>query len=211
MEYPDIESTMKRIGGAPTGKWSDGRDYYSLPAIHDSTTDKVITDSARIAAYLDETYPDRPVLYPPGSRAASAMLEYVVRQNFSLPIFPVNLPAAHSILNPHSQVYFRATREKMFGKKLEDFAPPGPARDGVWKTVKEGLDRLAGFYDQNGEDKLFLFGDTFSFADTIVIGYLLWTRIVLGPESDEWKTLASWNNGKWEKLVESTKHLWTAN
>ncbi|KAL5504852.1 hypothetical protein ACEPAH_7515 [Sanghuangporus vaninii] len=209
VEYPDIESTLKQIGGAPTGKWSDGRDYYSLPAIHDSATGKVIVDSARIAAYLDETYPDKPVLYPPSSKAATAVLDHVVGENFSVPIRPINLPAAHKILNPPSQVYFRTTREKMSGKKLEDFAPPGPVRDAVWKTVKEGLDRLADFYERNGEDKLYYFGDTFSFADTIVIGYLLWTKIVLGADSDEWKMVASWNKGRWERLIESTKHLQT--
>ena len=51
VEYPDIEATLRAIGGAPTAKVSlnDGsggkKDHYTLPAIHDSHTNAVITDS----------------------------------------------------------------------------------------------------------------------------------------------------------------------
>ena len=123
--------------------------------------------------------------------------------------FPIALPAVHGILNPPSQEYFRTTREKMFGKKLEEFAPAGLVRDGVWKQVKEGLDKLASFYDENDGDSVLFFKDTFAFADTIVIGYLLWAKISLGADSEEWKTMASWNNGRWERLLESTKKLYS--
>ncbi|KAL5483389.1 hypothetical protein ACEPAI_8620 [Sanghuangporus weigelae] len=209
VEYPDIEPTLKKLGGVPTSK-KDGRDHYTLPAIHDSATGKVITDSTKIAEYLDATYPDKPLLFPPGSRAAVATLEYVFIQKITK-LFLILLPESNYRLNESSEAYFRSTREKSFGKKLEELAPPGPARDAIWKEVKEGLDKLAEFYDKNGEDKLFYLADTFSFADAVVIGFLVWMKIIFGVDSAEWKMLASWCDGRWAKLVESTKELHVVN
>ncbi|KAL5532181.1 hypothetical protein ACEPAF_5745 [Sanghuangporus sanghuang] len=206
VEYPDIEPTLKKLSGAPTSKKDDGRDHYTLPAIHDSATGRVITDSTKIAEYLDATYPDKPLLFPPGSRASVATLEYVFMQTIAK-LSPILLPESNYRLNESSEAYFRSTREQSFGKKLEELAPTGLARDAIWKEVKEGLDRLAEFYDKNGEDKLFYLADTFSFADAVVIGFLLWIKIILGVDSAEWKALASWCDGRWAKLVESTKEL----
>lgn len=210
VEYPDIEPLLKKLGGAPTSKKDDGRDHYTLPAIHDSSTGKVITDSAKIAEYLDATYPDKPLLFPPGSRAAVVILEYVFMQTI-VKLLPITLPESNNHLNAPSEAYFRSTREKSFGKKLEEFAPPGPTRDAIWKEGKEGLERLAGFYDLNGEDKRFFMADTFTFADAVVIAFLLWIKIIFGADSDEWKAVASWSGGRWGKLIESTKELQAVN
>jgi glutathione S-transferase len=47
----------------------NGTPYYSLPVIQDPKTGKVISDSARIADYLDSTYPDTPKVIPAGTHA----------------------------------------------------------------------------------------------------------------------------------------------
>ncbi|EJD07674.1 uncharacterized protein FOMMEDRAFT_16303 [Fomitiporia mediterranea MF3/22] len=207
VEYPDIEPTMKRIGGAPTSKKADGRDHYTLPAIHDSVTGRVITDSTAIAEYLDATYPDTPALFPPGTKAAIATLEHIFMQNIKTTIFPIMMFETHGKLNPASQAYWRVAREAAFGKKLEELAPPGPGRDAMLKQLLEGLDTAAGFYDRNGEGVQFYFADKFSFADAIVVGFLIWIRAILGAESDAWKAISTRNNGRWGKLVESTQKL----
>ncbi|KAH8115003.1 hypothetical protein DFH11DRAFT_1762205 [Phellopilus nigrolimitatus] len=204
VEYPDVEPVIKRFGGAPTSKKPDGRDLYTLPAIHDSETGKTITDSIEIAAYLDETYPSTPALIPSGTRGAIELFSSVFEQALA-PIFPIMLPASNAILNPTSEEYFRRTREESYKKKLEELAPPGPIRDEIWAKVKEGLEKIAGFYDKNGKDSTFFLGNTFTFADAIVVGYLAWVQIVLGPEGDEWKAVASWSGGRWGKLIELTK------
>jgi hypothetical protein len=77
LEYPDVEPTLREIGAAPTGKWSDGRPFYTVPVIRDEShlTDKgeptVVSDSWAIAKYLDETYPglDSQRLLPEGTMA----------------------------------------------------------------------------------------------------------------------------------------------
>ncbi|EJD07729.1 uncharacterized protein FOMMEDRAFT_72472 [Fomitiporia mediterranea MF3/22] len=210
VEFPDIEAVVKRLGGTPTSKKADGSDYYTLPMIHDSTTGKVVTDSIAIAEYLDATYPDKPLLFPPGTKAATATLNHVFMQSLN-PISPIMIYEVYGTLNQPSQVYWRTTREAAIGKKLEEFAPPGPDRDEMWKQCKEGLDTLAGFYDRNGEGKRFFFADTFSFADTIVIGFLVWIEITLGTTNEEWKAIAGWSNGRWGKLLESTRNLQAVN
>ncbi|EJD07677.1 uncharacterized protein FOMMEDRAFT_150219 [Fomitiporia mediterranea MF3/22] len=198
VEYPDIEPTMKQIGGLPTRKKEDGRDHYTLPAIHDSTTGKVVTDSNAIAEYLDATYPDTPVLLPPGTKAAVAALEHIFMKNI-MTILPIGMPGVLGILNPPSETYWR--------RKAEWPVPPSSERDAILKQLKEDLDILAGFYDRNGEGKQFFFADKFSFADAIVVGFLAWIKVVLGAENNVWKAISTWSDGRWGKLVESTKDL----
>lgn len=202
IEYPDIEETLKKLGGTPTSTKDDGRDHYTLPAIHDSTTRKTITDSMDIAVYLEEKYPDTPSLFPKGTRAATELLNYHFMTTVSAKLLPLLLPPTCLSLNPPSAEYFRRTREQSYGKTLEEFAPPGPARDEAWAKVKEGLELLASIYAKNGEGKPYFFGEAFSYADAIVAGFLVWARIVVRPESEEWKAVASWNDGRWAKLLD---------
>ncbi|KAH8112340.1 hypothetical protein DFH11DRAFT_1689900 [Phellopilus nigrolimitatus] len=192
VEYPDIETVIKRLGGAPTSKKPDGRDHYTLPAIHDSETGKT-------------TYPGTPALFPSAARGAIEMFNSVFEQAALFPIFPIMITPLNDVLNPPSEEYFRRQKEELFQKKLEEHAPPGPIRDEAWSKVKEGLERIAGFYDKNGEDMPFFFGNTFTFADAIVIAYFAWLQICLGSESDEWKAVASWSGGRWGKLLKLTK------
>ncbi|KAI5117502.1 hypothetical protein M0805_009671 [Coniferiporia weirii] len=212
VEYPDIEALLKDIGGAPTRKKNDGRDHYTLPAIRDSATGKVVTDSFEIAAYLDKAYPDTPALIPPNTRAAIELFTHVFDAEIFAAVYPVMLPASNNILNPKSEEYFSRTKAVAFGKTMEELAPPpGPVRDEIWGKTKSGLERLGGFYDKNGVNKLFFLGDTFTFADAIVASCLLWIKVVLGPDSDEWKAVMGWSGGRWAKFLELTKEWQNVN
>lgn len=202
VEYPDIESVCKRIGAKPTSKKSDGSDLYTLPTITDSSTGAVISDSAAIAKYLDETYPETPRLFPAGKEAAIALAESYFMTNFVPAVGPVVLPRAYEILYPRSQEYFRGTYEKIFGMKLEDICPPGPKFDEGIVKIKEALSKVADIWDQNGADKHYFFGDEFTYADIVVAAFLLATKIVA---PDIWETLRSENGGRWARLLEVTK------
>ena len=69
VEYPDIESTLKAAGiVSNTRKKPDGSPTWTVPAIYDPKTKTGITESFAIAEYLDKTYPDTPLLIPPGTR-----------------------------------------------------------------------------------------------------------------------------------------------
>ena len=204
VEYPDIEPTLKRLGAPPTSKKPDGSDAYTLPAIYDDSTKQYISDSIKIAQYLDETYPDTPKLIPSGTRAAIEIFQTLFSQSVSRHLFALVIAQTNAALNERSEEYFRRTREAMFKVKLEEIAPAGPKREQTWETVKEGLGVIADALSKNGSDKLYYFGDKLSYADVIVASYLYWGKVVL-EDNEEWKsTVEKWDDGRWAKLLDAT-------
>lgn len=201
IEYPDIEGKMKEIGAAATGSWKDGRPQWTLPVIKDDSTGKVVSDSLAIAVYLDETYPNLPTLLPFGASAPAAIYEdYFTSTAFSS-VLLLLLAESNGKLNPASEAYFRRTREASYGQKIEEFAPPGPKREAAWAGFKAGLTTLSAKLGS----KPFFFGETLSYADLELVSYLLWMKVVVGPENPEWKAVESWDGGKWAKLLALTE------
>jgi len=203
VEYPDIQPLCLRMGIAPTGT-EDGKPYYSLPAIYDPSTGIAIADSWLIAEYLDKTYPDTPKMFPHGSA--------VIQRGFFAgyasrlaPIEPFILPRVNLKLNAASEVYFRRTRELYFGKRLEDAIPTGEEGAKAWKQLEDGLTVVAGWLKVNGATGPFVMGDTASFADCVLAAYTLWMKLIFGEDSKEWKDIKSWDEGRWEKVIEVMK------
>ena len=182
---------------------------FRSPAIFDEDTGKVVTESEVIAVYLDDKYPDTPKVFPllaeGNTRAAIAAFDHVFMSSL-FPIFPRLAGPVCNILNPASERYFRASKEDIWDN-LDELVSPGPIREGRWKEVKEGLDTLSSFLERIGEGKPFYFGDTFSFADIVAVSFFTWLKVILDEESDEWKALERWNNGRWMQLVSMTKNL----
>ncbi|KDQ50476.1 hypothetical protein JAAARDRAFT_141893 [Jaapia argillacea MUCL 33604] len=180
VEYPDVATVCKEIGAEPTQ--TEPSPFYTLPVIHDPSTNKTISDSFAIAEYLDETYPDTPSLFPKGSLALQAAFQKVVKETCIAPIFPIVFSYTNSILNSRSQEYFRGTREKWFGKTLEELSPEESAkREEDWEKVRTGWDILAGWMRKNREGD-FIMGDTLSFADITVAAALTAIIRIMGPE-----------------------------
>ncbi|KLO12307.1 hypothetical protein SCHPADRAFT_905209 [Schizopora paradoxa] len=198
---------MKELGAEATEELGDGSPKWTLPVIHDSTTGAIIADSFKIASYLDDTYPDKPTLFPFGGiRAPILLFHTYFMQTAIAPGRPIFVSQAFFVLNPASKDYFRRTREAAFKMKIEEFAPAGPKREGIWAAFKEGLDNIASMYASNGDGTLpYFYGETISYADLIVVSHLLSIRTVLGPETPEWKVLEGWHGGRWKKLLELTK------
>lgn len=169
---------------------------YTLPLIYDPYTKATISDSLAIARYLDETYPETPVLIPPGTAALHAAFDVAYKQLVAVPMFPINIPAAYKQLNPVSQVYFRSTKEALYGK-LEDWSPAGSIkRTEHWKKVREGYSELSKWMAENGEG-VFMMGQSMSFADIMIAGYLEQLKRVVGTDSEEWIGIMSWDGGRW--------------
>ncbi|THU86510.1 hypothetical protein K435DRAFT_868230 [Dendrothele bispora CBS 962.96] len=75
VEYPDIENTLKDLGIAASATKSDGKTpHYTLPAIYDPATKTGLTESLAIAKYLDEKYPDKPILMPKGTEVSGFVI-----------------------------------------------------------------------------------------------------------------------------------------
>ena len=60
--WADIEVISRALGATPTGKKASGGPFYTVPMIYDPNTGEIVSDSLKIAIYLDNTYPSTPVL-----------------------------------------------------------------------------------------------------------------------------------------------------
>ena len=106
-------------------------------------------------------------------------------------------------LNPTAEVYFRETREKLFGRPLEELTPKGALGEAEWSRFREDLGKVDVWYSKTGG--LYILGDIISWADIVVVGYLTWLKIIWGEDSQWWKDILSWHNGRWGGLVDSFK------
>jgi glutathione S-transferase len=201
IEYPDIEAHCKKLGILPTSKNPDGSPHYTLPAIHDPSTGIYVSDSMLIAEYLEKTYPDTPSLFPHNTVGLQSTFFPAFESNLDA-LWQFSLPATCSILNAPSAEYFRRTREAHFGKTMEDLFPKGEVGVVEWAKVQEGYTKTASWFAKTGP---FMMGDTPSWADFVVASYTLWSRIIWGEDSQQWKDITSWNGGRWKTLMESLK------
>ncbi|GJF00933.1 glutathione S-transferase [Phanerochaete sordida] len=198
LEYPDIEPTAKGLGGAPTDKKPDGSDFYTLPMIYDPNTKAVITNSAAIAKYLDNAYPDTPRVFPAGTDAFQAAFLETAWANVGIHVFMLVILDTANHMFPRSHAYFRATREAKFGNKLENLAT-----EDEWAAVEAGLARWKGYLEANGEggDLLFMGAQgTVTYSDLQIAALFVWAKTVWGENSERWKRLTALQGGKWAKF-----------
>ncbi|KAK7045888.1 hypothetical protein VNI00_007319 [Paramarasmius palmivorus] len=191
-EYPDIEDTSKSINALPT-TIKNGKPLYTLPAIHDPNTGITIADSIQIAEYLDKTYPDpERMVVPPGTGALQRAFLEVFSAKVIPPVLQLLMSPTAGSLNPRSEEYFRRN------KPYTEVELIGEKRTEVWSQVEEAYGVLDSWLGK--EDRYFM-KEKVSFADLQVAGSLVWMREMLGEESDEWKSVTAWHDGRWGRLV----------
>lgn len=140
-----------------------------VPVIVDG--ERVVADSWAIAGYLDEVYPDRPLLFAePQARAHAAFIrnwtELVVQAGMMKQV----VLDLFSLIAEKDRAYFRETREKRFGMSLEAFH--ADAADAL-PALRKALQPLRATL---GEQP-FLGGEAPSFADYIAFGAFQWARV----------------------------------
>lgn len=80
---------------------------------------------------------------------------------------------------------------------MEDLAPKGEAAAAQWARFREGLGKLGMWWGRTvplGRN-----------ADIVVANYLALLRIVWGDDSQKWKDISSWNDGRCAGIVEALK------
>src|SRR3954467_10753160 len=102
---------------------------------------KAVVDSWVIANYLEDSYPDRPSLFGgEGGRAMARMLNWWGDVVVIGGMFPLIVADIVGHLRPDDQVYFRQTREGVFGgRPLEEVTA---ARDGSIDGFRKNLDPM---------------------------------------------------------------------
>src|ERR1700712_5455657 len=138
-----------------------------VPVLLDGET--AVADSWAIACYLEDSYPDKPSLFGgAGGRAMARMLNaWGDLLGASMASFIIT--DIYGQLDPVDQVYFRESREKRFGKKLEDVVADRDARVENWRKTLEPMRTTL-------KSQPFIGGDKPNYGDYIVFGPFQWAR-----------------------------------
>lgn len=200
---PDIEPKMKALGADPTQTKPDGSPKYTLPVIFDDATGKYVSESMKIAEYLEAAYPDKPSLFPFGTLAPIHLFnEYL--PGIIQPAFIVIISEFIQKLNAPTLDYIRRTREPLMGKTLEEMIPSSQEKVALLAATKDNFSKLDAIYASNGGGKAYFYGDTPSYADLLLVAHFIWIKLSLGAESPEWKAISNeWDGGRWGKLLKT--------
>ena len=139
-----------------------------VPVIKDG--DKVVSDSWEIANYLEDTYPDRPTLFPDGDgRSLTRFVTNWVDTALHPILAPLLTPITLERIAECDRAYFRESREQRFGKRLEELSP---AEELVVRNLRTALAPL----NRTLSTSPFLAGDAPGYADIALMGSLMWVR-----------------------------------
>lgn len=160
VEYPDIEETLSRH--IPPNEPPAA--LYTIPAIQIGT--EHIMDSHNIAARLEEDYP------VPSMHLDSPLLPIIYKliPNAHNPLRPIFVPqVSQNLLNPRSVEYFTRTREAAFGKTFAQLQAESRG-DEAWMEATPSIKALGELLKKEGGP--FFMGETTSYADFVVVGWL---------------------------------------
>lgn len=144
-------------------------DYSRVPVLVDG--DRTVVDSYEIMRYLDQAYPETPVLL--GDSAAEARALYIkfhAERVMAPGILRVVMMDLLNAIHPKDRDYFRETREKVFGCRLEEFHSPAKGL----AQLDAALEPLRGVLEQSE----FIDGDAPGAGDYLVFGNFMWARSV---------------------------------
>jgi len=132
----------------------------------------VVADSQKIAEYLEVNYPNEASLFgDPPSRALTQFIRAWAEQVLHPAIARVVLPDIFfHRLHENDKAYFRDTRERAWGMRIEDFRAGRAEYVAAMEAALAPLRTTLGL--QN-----FIAGSSPSYADHIVFGALQWARM----------------------------------
>ena len=128
-------------------------------------------DSWEIACHLEERYPERPLFGDVQARHLAYLIKFWVESALHGPVLRAILPDLFAALHEKDQAYFRESREKRFGKTLEEFGanPKQAIADlrGALLPVRKQL-----------VEAPYVCGAEPGFADYVLFGAFQWARAV---------------------------------
>ena len=132
----------------------------------------VICDSWEIARYLERTYPDAPSLF--GGAQGEAMARFIAHWCDGVMLPGMITLLVHDIwlcLDPASQSYFRESREKRFGRPLDEIAAGREDRVEGFRNALRPMRMVLKEYP-------FLAGEVPGYADYAAFGGFMWARSI---------------------------------
>ena len=142
----------------------------TVPVIVDGS--RHVADSWTIANYLDEAYPDRPRLFEgEEARTLAFFFKHWCERSVHGPIMRAVVMDIYAALHEKDKAYFRSSREKRFGKTLEELSADQPGAINALQTALDPLRPLLA-------EQPFVCGRAPGFADYILFGAFQWARAV---------------------------------
>lgn len=145
-----------------------------VPVIVDG--ERVVYDSWDIARYLDEQYPEHPSLF--GDKAAEGptiLIKFWTERVLHPRIARIIVPDVFGALHEKDKAYFRESREKAFGCKLEQLRDTAEAE---LATLRRELEPLRATVTAQP----YIGGEQARFADYIAFGAFQWARCTSSQE-----------------------------
>ena len=140
-----------------------------VPILRDNSA--VISDSWRIAEYLENNYTNQPTLFSsPTDKANEKFVSSWVDSQVHPLIAKCVVRDIIDVIDPNDREYFRRSREHRFGMSLEEVVAN---REETRTLLKQTLFPVRRVLELNP----FLGGTSASFADYSVFGAIMWARI----------------------------------
>jgi len=142
----------------------------TVPAIQDG--ERLVVDSWEIARYLETAYPDRPSLFGgPGGEALTRFVQSWTAAVLHAGLIQLIILDIWQHLTPEDRDYFRDSREKRFGRTLEEVQA---GREAKVEDFRQSLHPLR----MSLRDAPFLGGEDPLYADYLVFGAFQWARAI---------------------------------
>ena len=77
----------------------------------------------------------------------------------------------------------------------------GAERTELWAKFRDGMSKVDECLAKTDAKGPFVMGDTISWADFFISAFLMFFKNVWGEDSEEWKDIASWDEGRWGNLL----------
>jgi len=197
LEVQEIEPVAKKLGAKPTKVKPNGDPCYTVPFIHDQSTGVVMSESSDIVQYLDKQYPSSPRVITPGTLAfETAYYKYFhngVRMKWPRPIHQY----LYETVTPESAAFLKEMREAAFGDTLVNIAKNPQSH---WDGYKDAFGSVALPIYEKAEG-IFLKGNEPGWGDFVTASALWSIKLLYGADSQEWKYIETWQDGRWAKLI----------
>lgn len=163
LEYETSPVSFSDISGLCGGA------HKTVPIIEDGDT--IVCDSFDIALYLERTYPDKPSLFGgPGGQASCRFVESWTNAALVPIIARSCIKDIHDVVADKDKAYFRESREKRLGGRMEDLQAQREQRIEDLHIALMPLHVMLGKQPWIG-------GDAPLYHDHVVFGTLQWARL----------------------------------
>jgi len=156
-----------------------------------------MSESSDIVQYLDKQYPSSPRVITPGTLAFEiASHKYLVAGVMSKWPKPIH-QYLYETISPEAAAFIKQLREEAFGDTLVNIAK-NPQSD--WDAYRDAYGTVAlPIYEK--ADGIFLKGSEPGWTDFVASSFLLSIKLLYGAESKEWRSVETWHDGRWVKLI----------